>query len=47
MTIKILAGIVIFLFVNLSLTVLLRYLKDNDSWLEYYRRKGGKVVGGG
>ena len=44
MTIKILAGIAIFLFVNLLITVCLRYLKDNDSWLEYYRRKGGKVV---
>lgn len=39
MTTKILAGIAIFLFVNLLITVWLRYLSGNDGWVEYYRRK--------
>jgi len=47
MTTNILVGILIFLAVNLLITVCLRYYNGNDGWLEVYRRRGGKVVGGG
>jgi hypothetical protein len=39
MTTKILAGIAIFVILNLLITVCLRYLSANDGWLQYYRRK--------
>ena len=42
--ITILAGILIFLFVNLLITLWLRYYNGNDGWLEVYRRSGGKMV---
>lgn len=40
----ILLAIVVFVIINLLITVLLRYQNTNDGWLEYYRRNGGKVV---
>ena len=33
-------SIIVFLLVNLAITVLLRYYGANDGWLEYYRRIG-------
>ena len=40
MTFTILTISLIFVVVNLAITVLLRYLSANDGWLEYYRRNG-------
>jgi hypothetical protein len=40
MTFTILTILLIFVVVNLAITVLLRYLSANDGWLEYYRRNG-------
>jgi len=39
----ILLGIAIFIIVNLSITVVLRYINENDGWLEYYRNHLTKV----
>lgn len=38
MIIYTLLGIVVFILLNLLVTVVLRY-RNNDGWLEYYRRK--------
>jgi len=37
--ITLLLGIVVFIVINLLITLCLRYHNGNDGWLQYYRRK--------